>query len=239
MSTDDWPFLGRQAVRRGKISDWRLHRDYRPVYRNVYVSKQATLTALTRARAAWLWSGGSATLTGVSAAAILGAKWLDAGAPAELCRDNRHSPPGIVVRSYQLDAREVVMRNGIRITAPERAAFDIGRLLPAARSIPILDALANATNFKIDDVLALADAKPGARGVRLMRSVLRLVDGGAESPQESGVRLLLVGAGLPAPETQIEFTDQYGVARIRVDMGWREWRGGGADEGGPPPRPRA
>jgi very-short-patch-repair endonuclease len=38
------------------------------------------------------------------------------------------------------------------------------------------------------------------------------------------VRLLLVGAGLPAPETQIEFTDQYGVARIRVDMGWREWR---------------
>lgn len=38
------------------------------------------------------------------------------------------------------------------------------------------------------------------------------------------MRLLLVSAGLPAPETQIEFTDKFGVARIRVDMGWREWR---------------
>jgi hypothetical protein len=29
-------------------------------------------------------------------------------------------------------------------------------------------------------------------------------------------------AGLPAPETQIEFVDEFGVARIRIDMGWRE-----------------
>ena len=34
------------------------------------------------------------------------------------------------------------------------------------------------------------------------------------------MRLLLVGAGLPKPETQIEFRD----LRIRVDMGWREWK---------------
>jgi very-short-patch-repair endonuclease len=35
---------------------------------------------------------------------------------------------------------------------------------------------------------------------------------------------LLVRAGLPPPETQIEFTDEFGVTRIRVDMGWREWK---------------
>jgi hypothetical protein len=87
-----------------------------------------------------------------------------------------------------------------------------------------LDALANATNFKAADVIRLAVATPRARGVRRLRSVLKLVDGGAESPQESRVRLLLVGAGLPPPETQIEFTDELGVARIRVDMGWPEWR---------------
>ncbi len=77
MSGDDWPFLGRQAVRRGEISAWQLQRDYRAVYRNVYLSKRATLTALTRARAAWLWSGGDTTLTGLSAAAVLGTQWLD------------------------------------------------------------------------------------------------------------------------------------------------------------------
>ena len=47
-----------------------------------------------------------------------------------------------------------------------------------------------------------------------------MADGGAESPQETRVRLLLVGAGLPKPETQIEFRDLH----IRVDMGWREWK---------------
>jgi REase_MTES_1575 len=87
-----------------------------------------------------------------------------------------------------------------------------------------LDALANATNFKVSDVAALADARRGSRGVRRLRAVLKLVDRGAESPQESRVRMLLVGAGLPPPETQIEFTDEFGIARIRVDMGWRNWR---------------
>ena len=53
-----------------------------------------------------------------------------------------------------------------------------------------------------------------------MRAALELVDGGAESPQESRLRLILVGGGLPVPETQIEFRD----LRIRVDMGWREWK---------------
>jgi very-short-patch-repair endonuclease len=47
-----------------------------------------------------------------------------------------------------------------------------------------------------------------------------LADGGAESPQETRVRLVLVGAGLPKPETQIPFRDLH----IRVDMGWREWK---------------
>lgn len=38
------------------------------------------------------------------------------------------------------------------------------------------------------------------------------------------MRLMLVRAGLPAPETQIEFRHEYGHAVIRVDMGRREWK---------------
>ena len=53
-----------------------------------------------------------------------------------------------------------------------------------------------------------------------MRAALELADGGAESPQESRLRLILVKGGLPMPETQIEFRD----LRIRIDMGWREWK---------------
>lgn len=148
MGEDDWPFLGRQAVRRGELSAWQLQRDYRPVYRNVYLSKQSTLTALTRARAAWLWSGGDGTLTGLSAAAVLGTKWLSPDDPAEVSRANRHAPAGITIRSYDLNVRETFVCNGIRVTTPERTAFDIGRLLSRDRSIPAMDALANATKSR-------------------------------------------------------------------------------------------
>ena len=53
---------------------------------------------------------------------------------------------------------------------------------------------------------------------------MQSVDGGAESPQETRLRLVLTNAGLPRPETQIEFRDRYGRVRVRVDMGWREWK---------------
>jgi very-short-patch-repair endonuclease len=87
-----------------------------------------------------------------------------------------------------------------------------------------LDALARATRVQPSDVLAVAESHPGGRGVRRLRDAVARMDGGAESPQETRVRLLLVDGGLPIPETQIEFRDQYGVVRVRVDMGWREWK---------------
>jgi very-short-patch-repair endonuclease len=137
---------------------------------------------------------------------------------------DRHSPPGIIAHSYRLDAAETCVVKGVQVTTPERTAFDIARLLPTDRAIPVLDALANATHVKVADLAAFANARPGARGVRRLRAALPLIDGGAKSPQESRLRLLLVRAGIPAPETQIEFVDRYGIARIRVDMGWRTWR---------------
>ena len=52
--------------------------------------------------------------------------------------------------------------------------------------------------------------------------MLTLVDGGAESPKETWLRLLFVSDGLPVPRTQIEvFDGDYLVARL--DMGWPEF----------------
>lgn len=188
------------------------------MFRDVYLAKDAELTAAVKARAAWLSTG--ATLSGLSAAAILGTKWLSGAAPAEIVRMDRRGQPGIVAHSYVLSDDEVHTVRGMRVTTPARTAFDIGRGMPVAEAVPILDALLNATGITPTDVLAVADRHPGARGIRRLRAALELADGGAESPQETRVRLLLISAGLPKPETQIEFRD----LRIRVDMGWREWK---------------
>ncbi|WP_163702025.1 endonuclease domain-containing protein [Mycolicibacterium sarraceniae] len=208
----------------GLVTGYQLRTRYRAVYRNVYLANEVSLTAARRARAAWLFAGPDVVLAGISAAAVHGTKWLDGAAPAEIVRTDRHAPPGLVARSYAIADDQVCTRRGMRITTAARTAFDIGRTLPLPKAVPLLDALMNATRLKPTTVLAIAEASPGVRGVRQLRAAMKLADGGAESPRETRVRLLLIGAGQPAPETQIEFFDDYGEAIIRVDMGWRKWK---------------
>jgi hypothetical protein len=190
----------------------------------VYQSKSAELTAADRARAAWLWCKGEATLVGLSAAAIHETKWIDADAAAEICRPDRRHPRGIKVRTYDLPPDDVCWVDDMKLTTPARTAFDIGRSLLPDHSIPIIDALIQATKVDVVDVLTLARRRHGVHGRRRLEHALTLVDGGAESPQESRVRLILVRAGLPTPQTQIRFTVEGLDRPIRVDMGWSEWR---------------
>ena len=51
---------------------------------------------------------------------------------------------------------------------------------------------------------------------------MHLVDGGASSPKDTWLRLLLVDAGLPTPTTQIPVVDDY-RALAMLDMGWTEF----------------
>lgn len=212
------PFLGSVAVRDGRLTRRALARHHSALYRDVYISQDVELTARVRAEAAWLSTG--ATLGGLSAAAVFGTKWIDPDAPAEIIRADRHCPAGIVAHSWSIAPEEICMIGGVDATTPARTAFDIGRTRPLDQAIPIVDALMNATRVSPADVAAIAAAHPGARGVAELPGLLDLVDGGAESPQETRVRLILVRGGIPRPETQIEFRD----LRIRVDMGWRAWK---------------
>ncbi|STZ41571.1 cullin, a subunit of E3 ubiquitin ligase [Mycolicibacterium gilvum] len=70
------------------------------------------------------------------------------------------------------------------------------------------------------------------RGLRRLRTVLSLVDGGAESPQETRLRLVLVRRGLPRPVTQVPVTDSRGRVVRRIDLGWPCYRVGVEYDGG-------
>lgn len=180
----------------------------------MYAPACLTLTPRDRAYAAWLWSGRRAVLVGHSAAAFLGSKWIPDEAPVEIAHPRRPATDGIVVRSDVLADDEIEYLAGVACTTPERTAFDLGRRLPLNTAIIRIDALLNATWAKPAGVEAVSQRYPGARGIRGLRAALDLVDGGAESPQETRLRLLLVRAGLPRPVTQIP------VGRRRIDMGW-------------------
>lgn len=52
--------------------------------------------------------------------------------------------------------------------------------------------------------------------------MLDLIDAGAQSPKESFLRLLLVDAGFPRPQTQIPELDDGGLPVAYLDMGWQQ-----------------
>jgi hypothetical protein len=142
---------------------------------------------------------------------------------AELIHHNRRPPALIVVHTEALLAGEAVEVDGVALTSPARTAFDIGRRTPLSLAVQRLDALAHATDVKGVDVEAVIAGHRGARGLARLRRALPLVDGGAESPQETRTRLVLVRAGLPAPRTQIPVFDDVGYLLARIDMGWQDW----------------
>lgn len=110
------------------------------------------------------------------------------------------------------------------MTTPARTAFDLGRRGGLATAVVRLDALMRATDLKSSDVDGLVERHRRSPGVVQLRRALELADAGAESPQESRVRLLLVGAGLPTPQTQVEVYDRQGCFVARLDIAWPQWK---------------
>ena len=221
----DWPFVGTEAVSAGQVTRRTLRSQHQMEYRNVYLPKGQPLTPVTRAVAAWLWSGRNATVARLSAAALHGSRWIDPHLPAELNRAD--APNGsIVIHREKLRDDETGVVRGIAVTTPARTAFDLSRRHGLATAVIRLDALANATRLQPVDIKVVADRHPGSRGLMQLRRVLDLMDGGAESPQETRTRLLLVRAGLRRPQTQIVIRNTFGVPFARVDMGYEECKVG-------------
>jgi hypothetical protein len=220
------PFIGTEALAAGAVSRRMLASRHDMVYRNVYLRKGVELTAHRRAVAAWLWSQRNATVAGLSAAALHGSKWIHSDLPAELIRREACDVDGSVIHRARLRDDEICVAQGIPVTTPARTGFDLGRRDRLETAIVRVDALANATGLKPEDVQRLTENHRGARGMVQLRCVLELMDGGAESPQETRTRLLLIAAGFPKPQTQIVVTDEYGEFVGRIDMGWTEWKVG-------------
>jgi hypothetical protein len=214
------PFVGSDAVAAGRLTPYQLRSRFVAVHRDVYVARDCRLTASARAKAAWLWSGRAGVIAGRSAAVLHRAKWVDDAAPAEILYDNRRPPRGITSWSDQAAEDQIETVQGMAVTTPARTALDLARHRPLDVAVAEIDALARAAKLKVADVELLAERYKGRRGIRDARVALDLVDPGAESPRETWLRLLLIRAGFPRPETQIPVYDEYGQLVAELDMGW-------------------
>lgn len=215
-------FLAREAIAAGSVTRHSLANHHRRVLPGVYADKRAPLTLDDRIAAAWLWSRRRGVITGLAASALHGARWVDPGTPIELNSSRDKAPAGVTVyRDTLLDTETVALR-GMVVTSVARTAFDLARRGPRVRALERLDSLSRATRFAADEVLAVLDAHPKVRGRRRVAGLLDLVDPGAQSPKETWLRLVLIEAGFPPPQTQIPVLAPDGYPRYYLDMGWRE-----------------
>lgn len=215
-------FIASEALATGALSRHALHYGYRRLFPDVYMDKGAEPSLRDRTIGAWLWSRRRALISGVAAAALHGAPYVDADHPIELIWNNGRPPSGLLVRNESVARDEITRVAGLPVTARHRTAFDLGRHLPRHEALMRLDALAWTQRIDTADVLSIANRYPRARGGRQLRALLPLVDGGAASPKESWLRLTAIDDGVPRPVTQ------YPVCRGRevfayLDMAWPEF----------------
>lgn len=131
---------------------------------------------------------------------------------------------GIRVRRADLTRAEVGRVGGFRATRPARTIADVARSLPLVEATVVADAALHAGLVSASEVAAWAAGHRGAPGVARLRRVLEAADGQAESPMETRLRLLIVLAGLPRPESQVPIRDRWGRVVGRPDLLYRRER---------------
>ncbi|GAY13704.1 endonuclease domain-containing protein [Mycobacterium sp. shizuoka-1] len=218
------PFIGSRALASGAVANkYRLRTDYRALFPDVYLPDDGSVPTLRQlTEAAWLWSGRQGVISGSAASALLGAKWVHDDTPVDLIHRNPRAPRGVVTHRDSLSPEECRLTAGMPVTTPARTAFDLGRWLTRNDAVAKLDALGHATGFEQQEVLEVIGRHPGSRHARRLKTALALHDPGAQSPQETWLRLLVIDAGYPRPRTQIPVDCGDGYPRYFLDMGWED-----------------
>jgi hypothetical protein len=216
------PFIGSEAVDAEVMTKSQLATRYRRLFPDVYVAREVEVNAKIRAKAGWLWTGRRGVVAGFAAAALHGSKWVDDVHVVDLIHDNWRSPPGIQIHGDRIAKDEIDQVAGMPVTSAARTALDFGCWYPTVSAVAGIDALAGVVEIKAADVELLVRRYPGRRGVARVRQATELFDPGAQSPKESWLRVVLIQAGLPRPQTQIPVLDDFGRPIAYLDMGWED-----------------
>ncbi|MFV8166321.1 hypothetical protein ACNQVK_30175 [Mycobacterium sp. 134] len=216
------PFIGSEALAAGKLTRHDLRARFVAVHKDIYIPRGTRPTAVLRAKAAWLRSRRRGVLAGHSASALHGARWIDPALPANILDTNRRPTRGVVAWADAIDDDEICLVGDIRLTNPLRTAVDLACRLSEDAAVAAIDALARATRLKVADIELAAQRHGGRKGIKQARASIALVDPGAESPKETWLRLLVVRAGYPPPQTQHPIYNEYGALIGHVDTAWPE-----------------
>jgi hypothetical protein len=125
---------------------------------------------------------------------------------------------GAIVRRAALTGNEVVLRHGLPATSALRTVVDLASRDPLTEAVVAADLALHARLISIAKLRTYIAAHRRTRGIARLRRVIELVEPKTESPMETRLRMLLVLAGLPRPQVQIEIKDEHGRNLGRPDL---------------------
>lgn len=190
----------------------------------------ALLQGLTR--------GTARVATHGTAAALLGLWEERLRAPHHLTvpRDGgRVRRPGLIVpHRADISGEFITEVAGIPVTTPAWTWADRAASQSLVEAVVSADALLRSPRIAFEgpgvavaaseDLLAAVQAKAGSRGIRRVRRAAGLARPGADSPQETRLRVAIMLAGLPEPEVNEWVVDAQGRRLFQPDLLFREQR---------------
>lgn len=149
--------------------------------------------------------------------------------------------PHVIVHRMKLYPDEVTVVDGIPVTTPERTWLDMAEMLTVDELVAMGDSCVRVPRLSLEgrdmplcsiaDLQRMIDRHKGKRGLRKAKEAIRFIRVGADSAQESLLRLALVRAGLPEPELNVPIVGDDGTRHHEPDLSYPKYRIGIEYEG--------
>ena len=222
-----WGYTDRGIQLRVRAGEW--HRVRRGAYVSGPLWRELSETDRhrVRARAVLLTAHPTAVLSHVSAAVELGAPVWDVDLSVvhvtRTDRKPRRREAGVWHHRGILVDGEIQEVNGVRVTAPLRAAVEVPTVVGVEQALVMVDGLLRIASADPQDVKTALDRATHWPRSLANEVIFRLADSRHESAAETRTHFMCWRQGVPCPEPQVEIFDQRGRPFARVDFAWRKY----------------
>jgi hypothetical protein len=159
--------------------------------------------------------------------------WMQEDWRVHVARERNGSKPrrrNVVGHRLTFKAGEVVMHDGVRVTSPARTWLDLASLMTIDELVAAGDSLvcAHGADFprpktalcSIEELRRMVGAHPGMRGMKTARLALSEIRVGADSPQETRMRLVLARSAQGEPMLNYVIRNTWGQPAVWPDAAY-------------------
>jgi hypothetical protein len=140
---------------------------------------------------------------------------IEVGVPSDRRAVRREE---VIGRKLAVPAEELVLIHGRAVTSPERTWCDLAGELTLPQLVAAGDWMLHVGLTTREALVRAVERHPGRRHRGRLLRALPLLDGRAESPKESELRVILVLAGMPEAVPQVVIRSADGRFIARVDL---------------------